>query len=287
MYCNFFGFNERPFEMSPDPKYLYLNKHHNELLTSLVYGVDSKCSFIVIIGEVGTGKTTMLNALRDRLDKKTKVAFIFNTEITFKQMLILALSQLKLISSNKNVSTAEALQLLSEFAEKQSCVGGNLVFIVDEAQNLNRSALENLRLLSNIETRRIKLIQLLLSGQPKLEYILNKPELRNLVQRISMKRYFTPLSEKNTYGYIAHRLKTAGYRGQSIFGQEPLKLIWQYSGGIPRKINILCNNALLLGYVTEKKIIDNNIMREAIRDLTDSHFEKDITRHGFLFSNQP
>jgi general secretion pathway protein A len=238
MYCNFFGFNERPFEMSPDPKYLYLNGHHMELLTSLVCGVDSRCSFIVIIGEVGTGKTTMLNALRDRLDKNTKVAFIFNTDITFKQMLILALSQLKLISSNKNVSTAEALQLLSKFAEKQSRVGGNLVFIVDEAQNLKKSVLENLRLLSNIETRRIKLIQLLLCGQPKLDYTLKKPELRNLVQRISIRRYCTHLDEKDTYGYIDHRMRIAGYKGQCIFGQESLKLIWDFSKGLPRKINI-------------------------------------------------
>lgn len=286
MYCNFFGFTERPFEMSADPKYLYLNKHNRDLLNSLICGVDSKCSLIVIIGEVGTGKTTLLNSLRDRLDKKTKVVFIFNTEITFKQMLILGLCQLKLIPSQKSVSTAEALQLLSEFAKNQSRGGGNLVFIVDEAQNLKKAALESLRLISNIETRRIKLIQLLLSGQPKLDYILNKAELRNLVQRISMKRYLTHLSEKDTYGYIAHRLKIAGYKGQRIFGRESLKLIWDFSEGLPRKINILCNNALMLGYVNEKKIIDNNIIREIIRDLTDCHFQKDINSHGFLFSNR-
>jgi general secretion pathway protein A len=287
MYCNFFGFNERPFEMSADPKYLYLNKHQRNVLDSLVYGVDSKCSLIVLIGEVGTGKTTMLNALRDRLNEKTKVVFIFNTEITFKQMLILALCQLKLIPSQKNVSTAEALQLLNEFARNQSRDGGNFVFIVDEAQNLKKATLENLRLLSNMETRRGKLVQLILAGQPELDYTLNKPGLRNLVQRISIKRYFSQLSEKDTYDYIAHRLKIADYKGQRIFRQESLKLIWNYSKGVPRKINILCNNALMLGYITEKKIIDNNIIREIIRDLTDNHFQKDITGNDFMFSNQP
>ena len=272
--------------MSADPKYLYLNQHHRDMLNTLVYGIDSKCSIIVIIGEVGTGKTIMLNALRDRLDKNTKVIFIFNTEITFKQMLILALCQLKLIPSQKGVSTAEALQLLSEFAKNQSLKGGNLLFIVDEAQNLKKSALENLRLLSNIEIQGIKLIQLLLSGQPKLDYNLRKPELQNLVQRISMKRYFTNLSEKDTYGYIAHRLKMSGYKGQPIFEKKSLKLIWEYTEGIPRKINILCNNALMLGYAIEKKIIEKNIIREVIRDFTDNNFQNDITMNNFIFSNQ-
>jgi general secretion pathway protein A len=271
--------------MSTDPKYLYLNQHHEDLLNSLVFGIDAKYSIIVLIGEVGTGKTTMLNALRDRLDRSTSVVFIFNTEITFKQMLILALYQLKLIPSQKGLTTAEALQLLNEFAMRQSQNGGNLLFIVDEAQNLKKPTLENLRLLSNIETRSIKLIQLLLSGQPKLDYILNKPELGNLAQRIGLKRYFKKLNEKDTYDYIAYRLRIAGYAGKKIFGQDSLKLIWDYSKGIPRKINILCNNALMLGYATEKKIIDRNIIREIIRDLADNPIKKEITSHAFLFSN--
>jgi general secretion pathway protein A len=286
MYCKFYEFSERPFEMSADPRFLYLDQHHKDLLNSLVYGIDSNCSIIVLIGEVGTGKTTLLNALRKRLDEKIKIAFIFNTNITFKQILILALYQLKLIPSQKSISKLDALQLLSEYAKNQSRNGGNLLFIVDEAQNLKMSSLENLRLLSNVEIQGIKLIQLLLSGQPKLDYNLRKPELQNLVQRISMKRYFTNLSEKDTYDYIAHRLKMSGYKGQPIFENESLKLIWEYTKGIPRKINILCNNALMLGYLAEKKIIENNIISEVIRDFTDNDFQKDITMNNFIVSNQ-
>lgn len=260
--------------MTPDPKYLYLNQGYKKLLTSLVYGIHARRGFFVIIGEVGTGKTTILNALIDELDKNTKVAFIFNTDISFKQMLILALAKLGLIPSKKNLTMAEALQHLNEFAIKQSTAGGNVLLIVDEAQNLKRPALESLRLLSNIETRRTKLIQILLSGQPKLDYKLSRPEVRQLVQRITIKRYINHLSEKDTYDYIKHRLKIAGYKGPTIFSQDSLKLICENAEGIPRKINILCDNAFLIGYATEKKIIEESVIKEVIRDLTHSPFTK-------------
>lgn len=273
MYCHFFGFTEKPFVLTPDPKYLYLNQVYSELLSSLFYGVQNKRGFIVIIGDVGTGKTTLLNGLMDKLDKKTKVAFIFNTDISFKQMLILALAELGLSIRKKNMTMGEAIQYLNKFSVQQSKAGGNVVLIIDEAQNLSKQALENLRLISNIETRRTKLIQILLSGQPKLDYQLNKPELRHLIQRISIKRYITHLNEEDTYGYIEHRLKICGYKGPAIFSKDSLKWIWTNTNGVPRKINMLCENSLIIGYATETTTIGENIVKEAIRQLNYNPFK--------------
>lgn len=282
MYCNFFGLSEKPFETTPDPKYLFLNRTYKELLHSLVYGVNARRGFIVIIGEVGTGKTVILNALKDELDNKTKIAFIFNTDISSKQMLILTLAELGL-TLPKNIATAEALQCLNNFAIEQSAAGGNVLLIVDEAQNLSTPVLENLRLLSNIETRHTKLIQILLSGQPKLDYKLNRPEFEQLAQRISIKRYINHLSEKDTFDYIEHRLRIAKYKGPPIFSRQSQKLILKYSKGIPRKINIICDNALLIAYATENKIIEENIVEEVIRDLTQNPFQIYNTDEDFRY----
>lgn len=273
MYCNFFGFKERPFEMTADPKYLYLNEVYSELLATLLYAVQSRRGIILIIGDVGTGKTTILNALRDELNKNTKVAFIFNTHISFKQMLNLAVNELGLRISRKKMTVAETLLHLNKFAIKQSKSRGNVVIIVDEAQNLRKSELENLRLLSNMEFRQKKLIQILLSGQPGLEYKLNRPELSHLIQRISIRRYFKNFSEADTYGYISHRLNIAGYSGPDIFDKNSLKLIWKNSGGVPLKINMLCENSLMIGYAIGNITISEKIVKEANEALTYSPFQ--------------
>lgn len=267
MYCNFFGFSEKPFEVTPDPKFLYLSPSHQEILASLLYGIQERRGFMTIIGEVGTGKTTLLNAVLDRLPPTTKTAFIFNTDLTFKQMLLLALMDLGIIKSLRNITKAEAIRRLNEFVVSKLAHGGNTVFIVDEAQNLNRRCLENLRLLSNLETRKHKLLQIVLSGQPELDARLAQPKLRQLVQRISLRRYASALTEADTYAYIFHRLSIADYKGAQLFGEKALKLIWTHSAGIPRKINILCDNALLIGYAMEKKTIKESILNEVIRDL--------------------
>jgi len=273
MYCHFYGFKENPFVLTPDPKYLYLNQVYSELLSSLFYGVQNKQGFIVIIGDVGTGKTTLLNGLMDKLDHKTKVAFIFNTDISFKQILTLALAELGLTLSKKTYTMGEALQYLNKFSIQQSRSGGNVVLIIDEAQNLSKQALENLRLISNIETRRTKLIQILLSGQPKLDYKLNRPDCRHLIQRISIKRYISNLSEKDTYDYIEHRLKVCGYKGPPIFSKESLKWIWKNTKGVPRMINMLCENSLMIGYATETTTIGKHIVMEATRQLNYNPFK--------------
>jgi len=216
---------------------------------------------------VGTGKTTLLNAALDRLDEKTRVAFIFNTDVTFDQMLVMALYEWGLVKPKEKLSKVNAIQRLNNFAIEQMAKGGNVVLIVDEAQNLDNSVMENLRLLSNLETRRHKLVQIVLSGQPELDIKLGRYELRQLAQRISLKRYVFPLDEKNTYAYLQHRLKVAKHKNLSLFTVKGQKLIWEYSGGVPRKINILCDNAFLIGYGLKKNKINSAIVKEAAQDL--------------------
>ena len=267
MYCTHYKFSEKPFDVTPDPRFLYLTPDHQETLASLIYGIRERRGFITIIGEVGTGKTTLLNAALDRLDDTTKVAFIFNTDVTFEQMLNMALYEWGLINSEESLSKVTAIRRLNDFAIDQLAKGGNVVLIVDEAQNLDSTVMENLRLLSNLETRRHKLVQIILSGQPELDAKLDRHELRQFAQRINLRRSVYPLNETHTYKYLAHRLKIAEYKNSSLFTDTAQKLIWEYSGGIPRKINMLCDNAFLIGYGLKQKKINADMVQEAARDL--------------------
>jgi len=272
MYSNFFGFSEKPFDLTPDPRYLYLTPGHREALAALIYGIRERKGFIVLVGEVGTGKTTLLNALFDHLDEKTRIAFVFNTDLTFNQLLNMAVVDLGLARPDEPLSVLEVFRRLNEFAIRQMARGGNVALLVDEAQNLDRPSMENIRLLSNLETCKHKLIQIILSAQPELDRKLSRPELRQFAQRISMKRYIMPLSEEETYQYINHRLRVAGHRGSALFSRRAQQLVWAYSQGVPRKINVVCDNALLIGYALRKKIIKTNEVEEAIKDLSWSPF---------------
>jgi general secretion pathway protein A len=188
--------------------------------------------------------------------------------VTFEELLNMALIDLRLATSKETLSKVQALDRLNDFAIEQSSKGGNVAIIVDEAQNLDRRAMENLRLLSNMETRKQKLIQIVLTGQPELEAKLNQPALRQLAQRISLKRYVTPLTEKEVHEYIQHRLAIANCDDQDLFNVRAKQLAWEFSGGVPRKINILCDNALLIGFGLKEKRIKGHIVEEAIKDLS-------------------
>ena len=251
MYCNHYGFSEEPFEITPDPNFLYMSPGHEEVLTSIIYGIQSRRGIMAIVGEVGTGKTTLLNTALEWLSEKTKVAYVINFDVDFDDLLNMALVNLGLMRADQTLTKIEALQRLKDFALKQLSDSGNVALIVDEAQNLNQKAMENLRLLSNLETPKHKLVQIVLSGQPELEIKLARPELRQLTERISIRRHIDPLKEKETYAYIKHRLEVAGYKGPMLFSPEAQHLIWKISQGVPRKINILCDNALLIGYLVQ------------------------------------
>ena len=267
MYCDHYGFSEEPFNITPDPTFLYMSPGHEEVLTSIIYGIQGRRGIIAIIGEVGTGKTTLLNTALDWIDQKTKVAYVINFDVNFDELLNMALINLGLMAAELNPTKNEALQKLNDFALKQLSVGGNVVLIVDEAQNLNGPAMENLRLLSNLETPKHKLVQIILSGQPELETKLARPELRQLTQRISIRRYIDPLKESETYEYIQHRLDIADYKGSMLFSPEAQNLVWQCSQGIPRKINIICDNALLMGFRESHQKIEAQLIQKAIDDL--------------------
>lgn len=274
MYCNFYGFFEKPFEVTPDPKFLYLNPGHRETQASLLYGIRERKGFIAVLGEAGTGKTTLLRSVLDRLSEDVKVAYVFNTDVTFEEMFRVVLLDLGLAHEKESVGKVEGIQRLNTLAIQRLANGGNVVLMVDEAQNLDRRCMENLRLLSNLETSKNKLIQIILSGQPELEAKLRQPNLRQLSQRINLKRYILPFDEKETHEYIQHRLEVARYRGPRLFTREAEKLVWEYSGGIPRKINTVCDNSLLTGYALKKRKIEAEITREVIDDLTQNPFSE-------------
>jgi general secretion pathway protein A len=267
MYCEYYGFSEEPFDITPDPSFLFLTPGHEEILTSIVYGIQGRRGLMAIVGEVGTGKTTILNTALEWLSTKTKVAYVINYDVSFEDLLTMALVKLGLLTADQTITKIDALNRLDVFAQQQLADGGNVAFIVDEAQNLNRRAMENLRLLSNLETPKHKLVQIVLSGQPELEAKLDQPEVRQLTQRISIRRYIDPLKEDETFKYMQHRLEVAGYDGPTIFSQNALRLIWKYTQGIPRKINILCDNALLIGFRKHQKKIHTPIVEKALAEL--------------------
>ena len=266
MYTQFYGLSEKPFDVTSNPKFLFLPPSHREALASLVYGIQERRGIMVIVGEVGTGKTTLLRAAMAHLEETTRFAFIFYTNTDFSEQLKMLADELKISSPAMRVSEAKLFGRLKEFAEFQAKKHHNVAILIDEAQNLDFQTLENYRLLSNIESRVGKLVQIVLSGQPELETKLKDHRLRQLVQRISLRRYLAPLTREETLEYIAHRLKIAG--GEDLFEENCLDLIWEYSGGIPRKINMICDNALLIGYGLEQRKITPEIIREAQEDLT-------------------
>jgi general secretion pathway protein A len=267
MYCKYYGFSEEPFEITPDPNFLYMSPGHEEVLTSIIYGIQSRRGIMAVVGEVGTGKTTLLNTALEWLSEKTKVAYVINFDVDFDDLLSMALINLGLSTADQTLTKVEALQRLKDFALRQLNDSGNVALIVDEAQNLNQKAMENLRLLSNLETPKYKLVQIVLSGQPELEAKLARPELRQLTERISIRRYIDPLKEKETYAYIRHRQEVAQYKGPMLFSPEAQHLIWKVSQGIPRKINILCDNALLIGFRERQRKIEPAIIQKVVNDL--------------------
>ena len=269
MYTQFYGFSEKPFNVTPDPKFLYQTPGHREALASMIYGVKERKGFISITGEVGTGKTTLIYTLLNHLlNEKVKAVFIFHTNITFQQFLknLLLELELPIIEEEKTA----LLRQINEYLIQRLSHGENLAIIIDEAQNLSMEVIEELRMLSNLETPKFKLLQIVLVGQPELEVKLNSDELRQLRQRIGIRRQIRSLSREECKAYIDYRLNLVGNSNSNIFTSEAISLIYEYGKGIPRIINTICDNALLIGYGLAQKKINVNIIQEVIKDMNNS-----------------
>lgn len=265
MYLQFYGLREAPFGPTPDPKFLFQSSRHREALAQLIYGVRERKGFIVLTGEIGTGKTTLLRTLLERLDATTHVAYVHNSALGIEGLLEYVLHDWGVKS--EATSHAQRLFELNEFLIEQHREGLSPVLVIDEAQNLSIETLEAVRLLSNFETTHQKLMQILLVGQPELRDKLNTPELRQLKQRIGIRCHIAPLSAEETRLYIRHRLRVAGATDAGIFTDAAIQKIVEYSKGTPRVINIVCDHCLLSGYADSKRRIDASIAAEAIEYL--------------------
>src|SRR5450432_964947 len=265
MYKSFFGLKENPFNVNPDPRYLYLTKQIEEALTGLMYGIQTRKGFITLTGEVGTGKTTLVNRLLDWLrQRRTRTAFLFNSRMNTSHLFDFILSEFDIPCETRTKS--QQLMKLNQWLLDRYRAGETAVLIVDEAQNLTYPVLEEIRLLTNLETSTEKLLQIVLSGQPELEDKLRLPQLRQLKQRITLRCKTAPLSKEQTHAYIAERLRIAGANGEQIFSNEAMDAVHVYSLGIPRVVNLLCEHSLVNSYVEQEHVVTPKVVEDIARE---------------------
>jgi general secretion pathway protein A len=262
LYCRFYGLAERPFNLAPDPKFLFLTPGHREALAQLMYGVQEHKGFILLTGEVGTGKTTLLRTVLARLDVRTEMAFVMNSTLAFDEILEYILADFGIATAGG--SRAQRLMTLNRFLIERRRAGVNTVIIIDEAQNLDSQTLEQIRLLSNFEMTGDKLLQIVLAGQPELRVKLQQPELRQLRQRIGLRCTIAPLDSSQVEQYIMNQLRVAGARDRHLFSPAAIRKIAQYSRGIPRVVNMVCDHSLLIGYAKQVRRIDVDIVKRAV-----------------------
>jgi len=265
MYESFYGLKEKPFSLTPDPKYLFLSEKHKEAFAHLLFGIKNRMGFIMVTGEIGTGKTTICRALLSQLDPDTELAFIFNPCLNPVELLKRILTEFGV--QTKAETLLDLTDQLNEFLLSKSRQQKNCVLVIDEAQNLTPPVLEQIRLLSNLETEKEKLLQIVLIGQPELLDRLKLHELRQLNQRITARYHLNALDEQETRQYIAYRIHIAGGKKRIQFSPKAYKLIYKHSKGIPRLINSICDRSLLVGYTREKKVIDHDIVKQALKEL--------------------
>jgi general secretion pathway protein A len=259
MYKEFFGLRANPFNVNPDPRYLFLTRHTEEALACLTYGIQSRKGFVLLTGEVGTGKTTLINKLLEWLRlQQVATAFIFNSRMNVPQFLDYMMADFGIPCDSK--SKSQILQRLYNWLLDRYRAGETAVLIVDEAQNLTDEVLEEIRMLTNLETFTEKLLQIVLVGQPELEAKLKQPQLRQLRQRLTLRAKTHPLTIDETKAYVQQRLRIAGSDGRQIFDPEALTTIHKYSAGIPRVVNLLCEHCLVSAFVDQKSTITAQIV---------------------------
>lgn len=272
MYTTFFGFNENPFKLTPDPQYLYLSPRHREAMNHLIYGITERKGFIVITGGIGTGKTTLSRSLMASLDESVDTALIFNSAVSDMELLSMITREFNLTIRRGRPTRKTHIDALNEFLLKNFASGRNAVLLIDEAQNLSPSVLEQIRMLSNLETEREKLLQIILLGQPELKHILGSPALRQLNERISVRYDLQPLDREQVSRYISHRMAVADGQGTAAhFTEAGNRLIFRVSRGNPRKINVICDRALVVAYALNTSLVDRRIIRKALRDIGSSY----------------
>jgi general secretion pathway protein A len=272
MYAKFFGLRQEPFSIAPDPRYLFMSERHREALAHLLYGVRGGGGFVLLSGEIGAGKTTVCRCFLEKMPKRCNVAYIFNPKLTVEELLQAVCEEFRIPPLDRGHGTPtvkDHVDALNEFLLRTHAVGQNNVLIIDEAQNLSPDVLEQLRLLTNLETSERKLLQIILIGQPELRTMLARPELEQLAQRVIARFHLEALSESETEQYIRHRLAVAGMTRAVPFERGALKRIHELSRGVPRRINLLCDRALLGAYASGKTRVDDEIVAKAASEVFD------------------
>ena len=265
MYKDFFGLRANPFNVNPDPRYLFLTRHTEEALACLTYGIQSRKGFVLLTGEVGTGKTTLINKLLEWLRlQQVATAFLFNSRLNVPQFLDYVMTDFGIPIESR--SKSQILLRLYNWLLDRYRAGETAVLIVDEAQNLSDEVLEEIRLLTNLETFTEKLLQIVLVGQPELELKLRQPHLRQLRQRLTLRAKTHPLTLDETYAYVAQRLRIAGSNGQPIFQPDAIAAIHRYAGGIPRVVNLLCEHSLVSAFVDQQRLVSPAVVEAVARD---------------------
>jgi type II secretory pathway predicted ATPase ExeA len=282
MYKDFYGLRANPFNVNPDPRYLFLTRHTEEALACLTYGIQSRKGFVLLTGEVGTGKTTLINKLLEWLRlQQVATAFVFNSRLNVPQFLDYMMADFGIPCDSR--AKSQVLLKLYNWLLDRYRAGETAVLIVDEAQNLSDEVLEEIRMLTNLETFTEKLLQIVLVGQPELEQKLKQPQLRQLRQRLTLRAKTHPLTLDETKAYVQQRLRIAGSNGQQIFTPESLIAVHRYSGGIPRVINLLCEHCLVSAFVDQQKIIEPGVVDAVARDFDLS----DSTSSGAMIASAP
>lgn len=264
MYFKYYGFKEAPFNMTPNSRFFFESAKHTEALSTLIYAIEERKGFVVITGEIGSGKTTVCRTLLNKLTAQTQTALITNTHMSGKDLLCGILEDLEIEYAPG--SKSKLLSQLNSYLIEQLRLDNNVVVIIDEAQNLSPSVMEEVRMLSNLETENEKLIQIIFLGQPELKKKLSLPQLEQLRQRIAVFYHLVPLTEEETRQYVLYRLKIASESTRQYFTYEALNLIYKFSNGIPRLINQICDSALLNGFIYEKEVIDGALMQEVVNE---------------------
>jgi len=266
MYNEYFGFKEAPFSIAPDPQFLYMSERHREALAHLVYGLKTDGGFVLLTGEVGTGKTTVCQCLLEQVPENSEIAFVLNPKLSVIELLATICDELGISYPQGNTSNKVFIDALNQFLLHAHSQGRKTVLIIDEAQNLNTEVLEQVRLLTNLETHKQKLLQVIMLGQPELKQILELPELRQLAQRITARYHLEPLSKNEIQAYVAHRLAVAGVE-RPLFPAATSSKLYQLSGGVPRLINLLCDRALLGAYVNDQHEVCPDLLAAAATEV--------------------